>query len=374
MTKKLNGKSTIGLCAVVLTASACGTFSGPRSGDVERRLYVGAGALVSDLEPDTSERADVRVSESQSAGGSLTVGYDVFNRVSIEGTIASLGEAELSVDSGEDSAIDYQTAGLSAVFYGLNSREGRARREGFSVFGRLGAGTLENDSDIDFDQVNDFHVIAGVGAEYGFRNGLGVRGEFVGHDTDATFLQLGLVYRFGDAAGSRTRPLSDDRADGARPSPVPAPSGTISSSPLDSDTDGVPDNVDQCRDTAIGSPVDATGCDVFGGAIEGVNFESGSDRLTDGALAELDSVAATLSRYPEVSVLIDAHTDNTGDAEANLQLSRRRAIAVARYLVEQGIAGDRLRPRAFGESRPRNSNATAEGRAANRRVEFSVAQ
>lgn len=375
MTKILFGKPALALSALTLVLSACGTFNGPSSGEIDRRLYVGGGALISNLDPDTSERDDVRVSESRSAGGSLTVGYDVFNRVSVEGSIASLGEAELDVASNEDTTIDYQTAGISALFYGLNDSADRGRREGLSAYGRLGVGVLENESDIQFEQVNDVHLIAGLGVEYGLRNGLGFRGEFVGHDTDATFMQLGVVYRFGDVAGVRaSRPLTPRPADGALTTPVPGSSQNFARSSLDGDTDGVADDVDQCRDTAIGSPVDASGCDVFGGAIEGVNFESGSDRLTAGALSELDSVAATLARYPDVSVMIDAHTDNTGDAEANLQLSRRRAIAVARYLVDQGVAGDRLRPRAFGESRPRNSNATAEGRAANRRVEFSVAQ
>ena len=61
-----------------------------------------------------------------------------------------------------------------------------------------------------------------------------------------------------------------------------------------------------------------------------------------------------------------------GSATSNLQLSKRRAISVARFLVDEGISGSRLRPQAYGESKPRISNATKQGRAANRRVEFTV--
>ena len=120
--------------------------------------------------------------------------------------------------------------------------------------------------------------------------------------------------------------------------------------------------------------MNATGCALFNGVIEGVNFESGSDRLTSSAQQILGDVATTLRNYPDIRIAVEAHTDNQGGAESNLQLSKRRAIAVARFLVEQGVAGPRLKPQAYGESQPRSSNATAEGRTMNRRVEFQVIQ
>jgi OOP family OmpA-OmpF porin len=142
----------------------------------------------------------------------------------------------------------------------------------------------------------------------------------------------------------------------------------------DGDNDGVVDELDQCPDTSEGLPVDSSGCDTLSGAIDGVNFESGSDKLTAGAQQRLAEVAQTLNQYTEIRVAVAAHTDNQGSAESNLQLSKRRAIAVARYLVEQGVAGNRLRPQAYGESQPLTSNATASGRATNRRVELQVVQ
>ena len=134
------------------------------------------------------------------------------------------------------------------------------------------------------------------------------------------------------------------------------------------------DAVDDCPDTLAGRPVDPSGCALFEGAVEGVEFRSGSDELTAEAEDVLRGAAATLAEYPALTVAIEAHTDNTGDAEANLQLSRRRAVSVARFMVAEGVDAVQLRPRAFGESRPRQSNATAQGRTANRRVEFSVVE
>ena len=158
---------------------------------------------------------------------------------------------------------------------------------------------------------------------------------------------------------------------------VPPPPGTggprAAPPPPDADGDGVADAADLCAGTAEGRPVAADGCAVLGGVVEGVDFEAGTDALTDVAREVLAAIAATLRAHPDFAVLVDVHTDNRGAADANLERSRRRALAVARFLADEGVDPARLRPRAFGESRPRASNATAEGRAANRRVELSVA-
>ncbi len=376
-----------GLCSASLLLAACGsTKTANQKDDFDGRFYVGGGVLVSQLEPDADDVETVSVDEDISAGGSLAIGYDISNRFSIEGTAASLGAAELAVAGAENEDLDYLTYSVSALLYGLNNRDKRSRREGFSVFGRLGAGTLDNDSEVEFEQVNDVHLLAGLGLEYGFRNGLGLRGEIVGHDTDARYAQLGLVYRFGDVDHSPVtarkpvekrvekpveKVMEEPKAPKVEAAPVkPEPA----SAPLDGDSDGVFDTVDQCLDTGPGIPVDDTGCDVFGGVIAGVNFESGSAQLTAGAQGVLDNVASVLGDYPDISVRIDAHTDNSGDARSNLELSRQRAISVARYLVTRNVAATRLKPRAFGESQPMTSNATREGRAQNRRVEFSIVE
>ena len=357
-----------------LSLTACGFFGGGRE-DYDGRFYVGAGALISEVEPDTDNVPGVSVEDSSSAGGSLAIGYDFSPRFSIEGHIADLGEAELAPDG----SIDYQVGGLSAIVYGLASEERRARREGFSVFGRLGVGALENDAEVvEFERLNDVHLLAGIGLEYGFEMGLGIRAELVAHDTDAQYGQLGLVYRFGQAsrggapASRSVDPVAPEPDVSTRAVPVPAPSNSRIN--IDTDGDGVTDAIDQCGDTAPGHPVDSTGCDVFGGVIEGINFTSGSDTLTAEAQLVLDSVAETLGNYPDVVVSVEAHTDNQGAAAGNLELSKNRALSVARYLVSKGVSGARLKPQAFGESRPRVSNATAAGRAQNRRVEFNIVE
>jgi len=132
----------------------------------------------------------------------------------------------------------------------------------------------------------------------------------------------------------------------------------------------VVNELDECSDTVPGTPVTSSGCAMFNGALEGVNFLSGSDTLTDTARSILDDVVSTLDDFPDVRVSVQAHTDNRGLEAANLTLSRNRALAVIRYLTAQGISLDRLEARAFGEDQPIADNNTRAGRLLNRRVEF----
>ncbi|SFX47856.1 OmpA family protein [Marinospirillum alkaliphilum] len=103
-----------------------------------------------------------------------------------------------------------------------------------------------------------------------------------------------------------------------------------------------------------------------------VLFASGSAELQPAADGNLDRLANFLRQHPERQVLIEGHTDSTGNKASNQQLSQRRADSVSRYLVRRGIAADRLSTRGVGEERPVASNASALGRQQNRRVEVII--
>ena len=100
-----------------------------------------------------------------------------------------------------------------------------------------------------------------------------------------------------------------------------------------------------------------------------LQFDMDRAELRPGASITLSPVVDFLNDYPEVSVLITGHTCWLGSNEHNLDLSQRRADAVADYLVSQGIDRDRLFVAAEGESQPIDTNLTEEGRQSNRRVE-----
>ncbi len=108
--------------------------------------------------------------------------------------------------------------------------------------------------------------------------------------------------------------------------------------------------------------------------IEGkvVEFELNSAELTPVGEELLDEIVDALAQFPEVGVEIGGHADSQGDDADNLALSERRARSVKVYLVDRGIDGDRLAVVGYGETRPIADNSTAEGRARNRRIEFTA--
>ena len=104
-----------------------------------------------------------------------------------------------------------------------------------------------------------------------------------------------------------------------------------------------------------------------------INFASGSSALPSDAPAQLDALVDAINAAPAgVLVGVEGHTDDQGDAGSNQALSEARAQAVADYLIGQGVDAERLRAVGNGESQPIADNGTAEGRAANRRIEFNV--
>lgn len=104
---------------------------------------------------------------------------------------------------------------------------------------------------------------------------------------------------------------------------------------------------------------------------QGILFDTGSDRLRPESTPTLKQIARMLQQHPELRIAIEGHTDNVGDAQANLGLSQRRAAAVMAYLVgKESIAPGRLQPVGLGATKPIAPNTTPEGRQNNRRVEL----
>lgn len=142
---------------------------------------------------------------------------------------------------------------------------------------------------------------------------------------------------------------------------------------LDGDNDGVVDRLDECPDSAAGVQVDIKGCEIKEEiTLRGVNFESNSDRLLASATGVLNDAAATLRKNPSIKVEVAGHTDSDGTAAHNEGLSSRRATTVRDFLVNNGVAANRLSVRGYGESQPIANNTTAAGKAQNRRVVLRI--
>lgn len=104
----------------------------------------------------------------------------------------------------------------------------------------------------------------------------------------------------------------------------------------------------------------------------GILFATGKSNLSYASKQALAEFAASLKSTPETDVKIYGHTDNTGSREINVKLSNERAESVAKYLIENGVSGDRLETEGRAYDEPVASNDTAEGRAQNRRVEIYI--
>jgi outer membrane protein OmpA-like peptidoglycan-associated protein len=154
----------------------------------------------------------------------------------------------------------------------------------------------------------------------------------------------------------------------------------------DSDGDGIADGVDDCPSLAEtrNGYKDEDGCPDYLPltrealsvgkklALEGVEFEEGSAVLTSEARTAIHAALQTLRDYPKLRVEIGGHTDSIGEAAGNRELSQLRAEAVKVYLTGEGIGADRLTTKGYGEDLPRDSNGTEQGRARNRRIEFTI--
>ncbi len=103
--------------------------------------------------------------------------------------------------------------------------------------------------------------------------------------------------------------------------------------------------------------------------LSGVQFETGSAKLTADSHARLDTIVEYLTHKPSAAIEISGHTDNVGGDKKNKRLSQQRADAVRAYLIAKGIDGSRITAVGYGDERPIASNDTPEGRQENRRIE-----
>ena len=146
----------------------------------------------------------------------------------------------------------------------------------------------------------------------------------------------------------------------------------------DTDGDGVLDKDDLCP--SVKGTAENRGCpEVTEEVMKRLNeyartilFNSGKATFKEETLPVLASMLSIFKEYPNASFSIEGHTDSDGSNALNQTLSENRAGAVKTFLVENGIAADRLTSIGFGETKPIVSNKTAKGKAQNRRVEVKL--
>ncbi len=156
----------------------------------------------------------------------------------------------------------------------------------------------------------------------------------------------------------------------------------------DRDHDGINDSLDQCPDAPEtyngvrdddGCPDGAALVEATGDALkikDVINFAKDSDQIVGKrSFTILDAVAALMQHHPELfQIEVSGHTDDRGDHDHNVDLSKRRAETVVAYLHEKGVDTKRLTAAGFGPDKPIGDNKRDAGRAKNRRVEFNILQ
>ena len=138
----------------------------------------------------------------------------------------------------------------------------------------------------------------------------------------------------------------------------------------DEDRDGVEDSLDQCPGTPCDFSVDSKGCPVK--AILRIHFATDSAKITDYSMKKVRKFANFLLNHKGSLVHIVGHTDNRASDEYNMILSKKRAEAVKKALIELGVSPSRLSTEGRGERDPIASNATKQGMALNRRIEVTL--
>jgi OOP family OmpA-OmpF porin len=336
----------------------------------EMDVYVGAGVGQSLLSPPTSAGQTLydRTGDSWKVMG----GLDLNDHISIEGYYADLGRATTRTPDGD---VSFRMQGADAILHYW--ARGEERAEG-SVALYAKAGINYINTDMHFSRDATSNVLVGLGAELYLPYNFSVRLEAESYYADASLLSLNLVKRFGFRS---KKPTPQKVAVVQKPIQVaPVPIVPVI---LDTDLDGVLDDIDQCQNTAKGSEVNEVGCVVYAGEVgssieseefkfevEQLQFNLNSAALTESSKVVLDEVADMLVTYGTMKIEVQAHSDSTGAASYNKKLSQKRAESVVKYLANKDIDPSRLTAVGYGEANPIADNKTVEGRAKNRRVEL----
>ncbi|MFH4969147.1 OmpA family protein [Gaetbulibacter sp. M240] len=104
----------------------------------------------------------------------------------------------------------------------------------------------------------------------------------------------------------------------------------------------------------------------------GVYFATNRYNINTASQTTLNKLVGVFKEYPDTNILVVGHTDSTGDAAYNMELSKNRAYAVTNYLIGTGLSSGRFTTNWFGETQPMHDNNTVEGRAKNRRVNIAI--
>lgn len=335
----------------------------------------------------------------------LRAGYNFTKYIGVEG-FAHWSPTDINTNGGAPrERINFFGYGIEGIFHILPD-------SAFVPFVAVGVGGLHYGNAYERtteDNKNKIAVDYGAGVKYFLSENVALRAD-VRHvipfdDMHNNLLAtVGLTFAFGGAKKAEPAPepvapvVLDSDKDGVpddRDKCPDTPAGVTvdeNGCPLDSDKDGVYDYLDKCPGTPAGVKVDKDGCpppvveevkpqaaaapEIMekGRTTLKVLFDTNKSVIKKNSFQDVDNLVGVMKQYPELNVTIEGHTDSVGSDAYNKKLSRRRADAVKKYMVDKGgIDANRLTAVGYGEEKPIADNATKAGRAQNRRVEAATA-
>lgn len=289
----------------------------------------------------------------------LGVEYIVNDRIGLAASILGAQSKTDQAIAGQEQDPDYLAYSLDALYY-----FGQAG-DALSPYVAVGIG--EGQWEFDNSDHVETQLNVGGGIRYLVAKNTTVRADMrlihgIDLETIDETLSVGVSYAF------------DLGTPKVAPAPAPAPVVVVAAEePKDTDGDGVLDPNDKCPGTRAGAKVDDNGCELVKTSIESirlnVQFPTGSAVVTTRYNSEIKQVSDFLKKYPDVTAVIEGHTDNVGKDDMNQRLSNSRANSVRDVLIKTfGIDPARVTAVGWGESKPLATNDTNAGRQENRRV------
>ncbi|MCC4862020.1 hypothetical protein BCT47_26185 [Vibrio splendidus] len=329
------------MCAVI---AASGLASAP---SIAATTYVGAKVGMGWLD---SACVDGTKCDDDAIGAGIYSGYNFSDKFGIELSSDFLGDYKTSfTKNGTTSQFSDPIIAISLTpMYRL------AVQQEFDVFFKAGPAYISHGGE------DDVVLSAGIGLEKQLSSDWAVRVEYqyfddfddnYVQDLNSNLLSVGVSYNFG--TGNTT----------ASAAAATASAVAVTQAPSEPITEPAVVVEEKMAVVVTKAQTESYSQEMFA--------TNSTELSTDGKIA-LMPLVEVLKAHPQSSVAVVGHTDSTGAAEYNLMISKKRAAAVAAYIEEQGIEADRITASGEGEENPIASNATAEGRAQNRRVDATI--
>ena len=329
------------MCAVI---AASGFAAAP---SIAATTYVGAKVGMGWLD---SACVSGEKCEDDSVAGGIYGGYNFTDNITLELNVDYLGDYDTSFNNNGTP----KTYSDSIVAISLSPMYRLAIKQEFDIFFKAGPAYIMHDDE------DDVVLALGIGAEKQLSDDWALRVEYqyfddfddkIIQDLNSNLVTVGLSYNFG--TGNTTASAAAAASEAAV---TQAPSEPITE----------PETVVIEEEAAV--VVTKAQTESFSQG----TFATNSTELSEEGKTAVQPIVEVLQAHPQSTVNIVGHTDSTGAAEYNMMISKKRAAAVAAYIEEQGIEAERITASGEGEENPIASNATAEGRAQNRRVDATI--